>query len=247
MPLRCRFCCTASRTKVWVSHLRYLTLIGLILGLLGCGKKLSHPEIGSLQHGYLTPRNVAPLFSPTLAHDLLDDPARVKWEKPLEIVREMHLAKGATVADIGAGSGFLLPYLSKGVGEPGRVYAEEIQDEFIPKLTHLAQKLGNTSVVSGAPEDPKLPTKVDAFVLLTVYHEVEHPVDFLNTLKAYAKPNAQLVIIDFDKNRKGIPKAPEGHEVAEKAVIEEAQAAGWTLDRRVELISSQFYLIFKRK
>ena len=227
--------------------MRWLSLICLILCVLGCGKKLPPPEEGSLQHGYLTPRNVAPLFSPSLAHDLLDDPARVKWEKPSEIVREMRLAKGATVADIGAGSGFLLPYLSKAVGVHGRVYGEEIQDEFIPKLTHLAKKLGNTTAVSGTPEDPKLPTKVDEFVLLTVYHEVEHPVDFLKTLRGYAKPDAQLVIIDFDKAREGIPKAPEGHEVEEKAVIEEAEAAGWKLDRRVELISSQFYLVLKVK
>ena len=200
-----------------------------------------------MQHGFLEPRNVAPLFSPTLAHELLDDPERVKWEKPSELVRELRLNNGAVVADIGTGSGFLLPYLSKSVGKNGHVYGEEIQDEYMPQLSSIARKLSNVSVISGSPEDPKLPTKVDAFVLLTVYHEVDHPVEFLSTLRRYAKPDAQLAIIDFDKTRKGTPKAPEGHEVSEKAVIAEADAAGWKLYRRVNLISSQFYLIFKQK
>ena len=227
--------------------MRAVAVCVLIFFLIGCAPKSNLPIVTPLEHGYVKPRNVPPLFSPSLAHELLDEPSRVKWEKPFEMIQALQLTKGATVADIGTGSGFLLPYLSKAVGVKGKVYGEEIQEEFIPKLTKLSQKLGNTTTILGMAEDPKLPTKVDAFVLLTVYHEVEHPVDFLKTLKRYANPKAQLAIIDFDKNRKGIPKAPDGHEVSEKAVIEEAEAAGWKLDRRVELISSQFYLVFTER
>jgi len=64
-------------------------------------------------------------------------------------------------------------------------------------------------------------------------------------LRKYAHAGTQLAIIDFDANRKGDPPAPEGHCVAETAVLAEAKAAGWELAERHEFISSQFFLVFR--
>jgi len=158
------------------------------------------------------------------------------------------LEAGETVADIGAGSGYLLPHLSRAVGRRGTVFAEEIQDEFLPSLGRRAKSLRNVRVVRGTAADPLLPSRnVRTFILLTVYHEVDHPVEFLRTLRKYARPDARLALIDFDANRKGDPPAPDGHQVAESAVILEAKAAGWELAERHEFISSQFYLVFRQQ
>src|SRR5688500_5429049 len=70
-------------------------------------------------------RSVAPLFDPALAHSLLEGPERDRWQQPERIVRALGLRPGDTVADVGAGSGYLLPYLSRAVGPTGTVYAEE--------------------------------------------------------------------------------------------------------------------------
>ena len=79
-------------------------------------------------------RPVSPLFDPALAHQLLDDPARDRWQKPAEIVRTLQLKAGDHVADIGSGSGYLLPHLSRAVGAKGRVYAEEVQPAYLRAL-----------------------------------------------------------------------------------------------------------------
>jgi predicted methyltransferase len=191
-------------------------------------------------------RYIAPLFEPGRARELLDDPDRDHWQKPEQIVRTLRLPSGSTIADVGAGSGYLMRYLSRTVGPNGRVFAEEIQEEFLPSLNRRAQALGNVRVILGTPEDPKLPAGgVDCFVLLTVYHEVQHPVDFLRTLHRYARAGTRLAIIDFDDNRHGSPAAPLDHWVAEKDVLAEARAAGWELSERHEFLSSQFFLIFR--
>ena len=197
------------------------------------------------REAYALPRSASPLFNPQLAPELLDNAKRDGWQKPQQIVRALQLKPGDIVADIGAGSGYLLPYLSRAVGPRGLVFAEEIQDEYFSVLRRHMKKLKNVRAVKGTLEDPKLPKQVDCFVLLTTYHEVENPIAFLKTLKRYAKPGARLAIIDFDASRKGTPPAPQGHEIADVVVIAEAKAAGWQLIQQHQFLSSQFFLVFQ--
>ncbi len=196
---------------------------------------------------YALPRTAAPLFEPKLARRLLDDPKRAQWQKPQQIVDALKLQNGDVVADIGSGSGYLLPHLSRAVGPRGAVFAEEIQSDYFPALQRHAKKFKNIRMVQGTFDNPKLPQKVDCLVLLTTYHEVENPVAFLKTLRRYAKPKARLAIIDFDAARQGSPPAPKGHEVADVIVIAETKAAGWELKTRHEFLSSQFFLEFAVK
>ncbi|MDQ2731936.1 MAG: class I SAM-dependent methyltransferase [Armatimonadota bacterium] len=212
--------------------------------LRGAGSFLLYPNRTAILRLY---RPVSPLFSPALADALLEEPERDRWQQPVRLVETLKIQRGDTVADIGAGSGYLLPYLSRAVGPQGRVYAEEIQAAFLPRLKERARRLGNVTVVLGTAGNPQLPrNKIDLFVLLTVYHEVQAPVQFLRTLRAFGKPGTRLAIIDFDASRRGYPPAPPGHDVWEQDVLAEARAAGWNLLESQEFLSSQFFLVFGR-
>ena len=212
----------------------------------GCGRRDAAPS-GAAQGSPAAPRTVSPLFDPARAPELLDDPARDRWQQPARIVRTLRLKKGDVVADVGAGSGYLMQHLSGAVGPGGMVVAEEIQEAFLPELQRRATRLGNVQVVLGTAENPRFPRRdIDYFVLLTVYHEVRQPVPFLRALHRYAKPGARLAVIDFDAGRKGGPPAPVGHEVAERAVIAEAREAGWEVAERHDFLPSQFFLVFRR-
>lgn len=172
--------------------------------------------------------------------------SRDRWQQPARLVRALSLRRGETVADIGSGSGYLLPHLSHAVGPRGTVFAEEIQADFLPALRRRARLLKNVRVVSGTAADPRLPRgRIGCFVLLTTYHEVQKPVEFLRTLRRLARRDARLVIIDFDHARRGDPPAPIGHEIAAPTVIVEARAAGWRLHQKHEFLSSQFFLVFR--
>ncbi|MCC2671363.1 MAG: hypothetical protein K0Q72_3834, partial [Armatimonadetes bacterium] len=156
--------------------IRTLARLLLGLGLCGAAASCSHKPAAPTTPGW---RPVSPLFDPALAHQLLDDPARDRWQKPEQVVRALGLRSGERVADIGAGSGYLLPHLSRAVGPTGQIYAEEVQPAYLPSLRAHAKKLKNVRVVLGTTEDPALPDhRIDCFVLLTVYHEVEKPVTF---------------------------------------------------------------------
>jgi predicted methyltransferase len=219
----------------------------VFLPMVGLGTALLPGALHNGNRYVVRPRAAANLFEPERAPELLEGPARDRWQKPAQLVAALRLKPGEAVADIGAGSGYLLPHLSRAVGPAGTVYAEEIQEAFLPALRRHAERLGNICVALGTPDDPNLPPeRVDCFVLLTVYHEIERPSVFLRALQKSARTNAKLAIIDFDPDRKGDPPPPPGHSVREDDVIAEARAAGWKLKERHTLVPSQFFLIFRR-
>ena len=79
-------------------------------------------------------------------------PDRDEKQKPRELVEAMALKPGMVVADIGTGTGYMLPYLSQAVGSQGRVLAEDIFPDFLEKAETTAKqhKLGQRGSSSRA-------------------------------------------------------------------------------------------------
>src|ERR1039457_6278498 len=103
----------------------------------------------------------------------LADPSREQAQRPGQLVVAMGLQPGMTVADVGTGVGYMLPYLSKRVGPAGHVMAEDIFDDFLSaaKQTAENQNLSNVTFVKGAETDPNLPVgQVDMELVLDAYH-----------------------------------------------------------------------------
>ena len=104
---------------------------------------------------------------------VFDDPARDAWQKPHEVIQALQLAPNAAVADIGAGTGYFAVRLAH-MTPKGRVYAVDIEPDMVKYLGERAQKSGlkNLTPVLGAPDDPKLPAKVDLVLMVDVYHHI---------------------------------------------------------------------------
>jgi ubiquinone/menaquinone biosynthesis C-methylase UbiE len=62
------------------------------------------------------------LLNPELA-SRLDDPERLKWLPPGEVLEAISVERGDVVADVGAGTGYFSFPLAEAVGPAGRVYA----------------------------------------------------------------------------------------------------------------------------
>jgi len=127
-------------------------------------------------------------------------------DKKLQIDRVMDLLgimAGKNVGDIGAGSGWFTVRASKRVGAAGVVLAEDINPqaiEYIGKRV-LKENLTNIKTVLGRPDDPLLPGgSVDAVLLLKVYHEIAHPVDFMKKLRPALREGGKIGIIDKNGN-----------------------------------------------
>lgn len=133
---------------------------------------------------------------------IFEEPNR---DEKLQIDRVMdilHITRGTTVADIGAGGGWFSVRAAKRVGPEGAVYAEDINPESAKFIQQRAAKerLLQVHAVLGTPDDLKLPAPVDAVLLLKMYHEIANPVPLMQQLRGSLKPGARIGIIDRNGN-----------------------------------------------
>jgi ubiquinone/menaquinone biosynthesis C-methylase UbiE len=169
-------------------------------------------------------------------------------DKRLQIDRVMdllNLKPGATVADIGAGSGWFTVRAARRVAPNGRVLAEDINPKAITYIQQRAQRehLGNIETVLGTPDDPKLgPGSLDAALMLKVYHEIAHPQLVLANLRAALKPGARFGIIDRNGNG-------ANHGLDESVVRAELEHAGFRQVARYDFTKADgqdYFLIFEK-
>jgi ubiquinone/menaquinone biosynthesis C-methylase UbiE len=175
----------------------------------------------------------------------LDNPNRDKNQKPEEIITLMQVKPGMTVADIGTGTGFMLPYLSRAVGAKGKVIGEDIASDFLDraKTRVTDDKLTNANLVLGTETDPKLPPHaVDIALVLDVYHHFDYPDKMLANIAAGLKPRGRFVIVDFYKKDR-----PDHIRLERDDVRKEIESNGFHFVSMTEHTgSNQYMLIFEK-
>src|SRR5215813_5739730 len=104
---------------------------------------------------------------------LLEAPDRDDWNKPEQIMDALGIAAGATVADLGAGGGWMEIRLARRVGPNGIVYAEDVQPQMIEVINRRMQHegLSNVRTVMGTTTAPRLPGGLDAVLFVNAYRE----------------------------------------------------------------------------
>lgn len=168
--------------------------------------------------------------------------------KNLQIDRVMDILKiteGKSVADIGAGSGWFTTRAAQRVGTSGKVFAVEINQEYINHINERAKRENFTNIqtVLGTEDNPKLPNgAVDAVLILKTYHEIGQPVKVLRNIRTSLKKDALVGIID--KNGKG-----NDHGIDKGQVVEEAKRAGFVLKEEFDFTKADgmdYFLVFKK-
>ena len=156
----------------------------------------------------------------------------------------LQIKEGKSVADLGAGSGWFTTRAAKRVGAKGKVFAVEINQEYINYINDRAKKENYTNIqtVLGTEDDPKLAANsVDAILILKTYHEIGQPVKVLRNIRKSLKKDALLGIID--KNGKG-----DDHGIDKAKVVEEAKRAGFALKEEFDFTKADgmdYFLVFR--
>jgi ubiquinone/menaquinone biosynthesis C-methylase UbiE len=176
---------------------------------------------------------------------VLEGPDRDAWQQPEQVMNALGIANGARVADLGAGGGWFTVRLARRVGPNGRVYAEDIQPQMIESIARRVSKEGLTNVrtVLGTPNDPRLPTDLDAVLIVSTFAEMTDPVALLKNVAGLLKPNGRIGIIDF-RIEGGGPGPPTDERVEPDTIIRDAERAGLQLLARKEFLTYQYLLVF---
>jgi ubiquinone/menaquinone biosynthesis C-methylase UbiE len=179
----------------------------------------------------------------------LDRRERETEENPDEALSIIGIKKGSSVADIGAGSGYMTVRLSKRVGSNGVVYASDIQQPMLDILDKRlkSSRITNVQLVLGAPDDPKLPTaSIDLALLVDVYHEFSQPQAMLRGIHEALKPGGRLVLLEYKKEDPSIPIRPE-HKMSVSEAKMEVEPEGFRLGRVDDGLPWQHVLIFNKR
>jgi predicted methyltransferase len=177
---------------------------------------------------------------------IFDDPERDQWQRPAEVVKALGLARGMTVADLGAGTGYFLPHLSAAVGEEGCVFAVETEPNLVVHLRERAEKSGAANVVPvlASKDHARLPpASVDLVLIVDTFHHLDERLTYLRRLRQALKSGGRIAVIDWFK--RPLPKGPPPEHKLERAqVVEEMQAAGYRLTGEPKILEFQYFLIF---
>ena len=179
--------------------------------------------------------------------DWLVRPEREQEEAPDAALDAISIARGSTVADVGAGAGYFTWRLAARVGPAGKVWATDIQPEMLELLRRNADSRGfhNVEAVLGAADNPRLPrAALDLALLVDVYHEFSEPQKMLRGIRAALKPGGRLVLLEYRKEDPAVPIRAE-HRMSVAEVRAEIEPEGFRFDKVLETLPRQHILIFR--
>jgi ubiquinone/menaquinone biosynthesis C-methylase UbiE len=178
----------------------------------------------------------------------LDRRERDREEDPDLAIRLLRIPKGATVADVGAGSGNITIRLARQVGPMGKVYANDVQPGMLDILQQNVAKAKVTNVlpVLGAIDDPKLPAEsIDLAIMVDVYHEFSEPQKMLQRLREAIKPGGRLVLLEYRAEDPDVPILRE-HKMSKAQVKQEVEHEGFKQSRVYDDLPWQHLFVFTR-
>jgi ubiquinone/menaquinone biosynthesis C-methylase UbiE len=178
----------------------------------------------------------------------LERTEREEEEEPDRALRLLKIAKGAAVADVGAGSGYMSVRMAKIVGPTGRVYANDIQAGMLALLQkNVAKaKLSNVTPVLGTFDDPKLPAgALDLVLMVDVYHEFSEPQAMLRHIHESLKPDGRMVLLEYRAEDPNVPIQPLHKMTVAQAKLE-IEHEGFTLARVQNDLPRQHVLTFTK-
>ncbi len=213
---------------------RQLVWLSVACGLAGCALLRGGPskQISPAKQKYI---------------DYLESYGRADWQKPEQVVQALGLTPGASVTDIGAGTGYFARRFAAIIGPEGRVDALDIDPVLLENLERRAAtaKLENIHTRRVARDDPEMePESADLVFLCNTYSQLRDRAVYVKKLAPGLKRGGRVAVVDFQA-RADIPEGPAFAEKVDRdTVIEEFREAGFTLEREETFLPYQYFLIF---
>ena len=176
-------------------------------------------------------------------------PQRDKEERPAQLLSALQIRPGATVADIGSGTGYFTWRLAQHVGKQGKVYAVDVQQSMLDltKAAVAAHKLSNVEYVLATESSPRLPERSVDFVFIAyAYHEFGDPDAVMAAIRRALKPGGRVLVLEYAKESSIAPASPL-HKMSFEEIRREIQPMGFVIDQLLDFLPVQHGVIFTIK
>ena len=147
----------------------------------------------------------------------------------------------------------MIPYLLEAIGPEGRIYAEDIYEDFLSEVERKKSERNwsNVETTLGEVSRAHLPRHaIDLVLVHDTYHHLDYPVQLMRDIRTSLKDNGRLVVSDLYRNRKHPFSSAEelqSHIRKDKdGFVEEIKSAGFKLIESFDHLPHQYVLIFRK-
>jgi ubiquinone/menaquinone biosynthesis C-methylase UbiE len=144
----------------------------------------------------------------------------MNFSDPRSNVLQMGLRDGMKVADFGAGSGHYTLAAAAAIGNEGRVYAIDVQEDVLRHLKDSGHRVGRRNIetvwgnIEKAGGTKLRDQSVDGVILSNTLFQLEHKEAVVKEIKRILKSQGKLLVVDWAGAYGGMGPLPE-HVVSE--------------------------------
>jgi ubiquinone/menaquinone biosynthesis C-methylase UbiE len=167
--------------------------------------------------------------------------------KPDEIIQSLALKPEMQIADLGAGGGYFTLRFARFVGERGKVYAVDINEDYLKIIGEEARQSGlkNIQTILAKVDNSLLPEgSVDLIFVRNVFHHLPVPEKYFRDLKTKLKPGGRIAIVEYKKLGFFSFTRIFRHHTPEEQVIETMKNSGYHLAQRHDFLKKQSFSIY---
>lgn len=175
------------------------------------------------------------------------------------LIEAMDVNRGDWAADVGSRDGDYTLEIAETVGESGRAFAVDIDEDALEEFNEEVadEDIQNVTTVSSIDDTPMLPRKsFDAVLARNAYHEFEAHHSMLNHIRKALKSEGRFVLVEdihdhlIDEERN---EQEENHDLAMRYAQKELRKAGLEIVRAVDTLryeddhSRRYWMVIPRR
>ncbi len=109
-----------------------------------------------------------------------------------------------------------------------------------------AGSIQNVEIIKGENMTVNLPeNSIDLAFMVDVYHELEFPIEILQSIRKALKPSGRILLIEYRGEDPSIPIKPL-HKTTVKQITKELEQNGFKFESNGSFLPIQHYLIFRK-
>jgi ubiquinone/menaquinone biosynthesis C-methylase UbiE len=175
----------------------------------------------------------------------LDRAGRDDAEQPDKAIQALKFQPTDTVADIGAGIGFMTFKIAPNVA---KVYAVDLQPEMLKMLgdRQTSQDIQNIERIQSTETSTNLAdNSIDWAIMVDAYHEFTQPKEMMESVYTALKPGGKVVLIEYKGENPLIAIKPH-HKMTQTQARAEVLAVGFKFVENKKVLPQQHVLVFQK-
>jgi ubiquinone/menaquinone biosynthesis C-methylase UbiE len=176
-------------------------------------------------------------------NDLAGSP---EWQ-PDKVIETLAIEKGWYIGDLGAGGGYYTYRFAEGTGSSGKVFAADINEEFLAGIDKTAKEKGlkNVQIILSDPDDSNFDdNSLDLIFIRNAFHHIDSKNQYVKNLAEKLKPGGKIALIDYKKEASS---GPPGHNVTRDEILSSIVDTELKIEKEYEFLEEQYFFVFKRE